>query len=150
MERPLVGAHSVPGKHMFSVLRVSGIMMTFMAVFLGWFVVHYAHSLFDSPPWDPFVKFIGGERRLPGWILLIGGMLGVVGLVTRSRAVSLASCVICIGWCGWIASFLWYANFTGEPNLGSFFAVIAAFVFIFRFWLLVVVPEPGEEIGKGW
>ncbi len=150
MEQRIVGAHSIPAKHLFAVARVSGVVMSLIAVFFGWYIVHFANQLFDSPPWVPFVEFIGGERHLPGWIILTGGLLGVIGLVTRSRITSLASCVVCAGWSGWIAAFLWYSSFTGEPGVGGFFAIIALCVYIFRFWLLIVVPEPGEEIGQGW
>lgn len=124
--------------------------MSLIATAMGLFVLRNSTLLFDTGPWVHFVEFIGGNKLIPGWILLAGGLLGVIGLVTRRRAISVASCIVCLGWCGWISSFLWYANATGEPNLGSFFSIIAATVFILRFWLLVVVPEPGEEIGRGW
>lgn len=124
--------------------------MVLVSVAMGAFAVLCAPKLFDSPPWIPLVEFLDGHLMVPGWILLTGGILGVIGLVARSRAVSVASCLVCIGWSGWIASFLWYSNFTGEPSLGSFLAVVTTLVFMLRFWLLVVVPEPGEDIGQGW
>lgn len=147
---PVMGAHAVSAHRLYAVAWVSGVIVTTWSIGMGLWILRNANRLFTSPVWASFVDFIGGDKRIPGWIILVGGILGVIGLITRSRAISFASCAVCIGWSGWITTFLWVASYHGSVGVGGGFALLVTLVFILRFWLLAVTPDPGEKGGEGW
>ena len=118
-------------------------------LFAIWIIIGGARDPLQTPVWRPLIDFFGSQITL-GCILLTGGILGILGLVLRSRWLSLASCAVCLIWCIWIAVCGFWSNLHGNANLGWWFALLAAGVFILRFWLLLIAPSPEESYGKGW
>jgi len=118
-------------------------------LFAVWIIISGARKPLDTPASHSLLDFFGSQITL-GCILLTGGILGILGLVLRYRWISLASCIICLVWCIWLTVFGFWANLNGDENLSWWFALMAAGVFILRFWLLLIAPSPEESYGKGW
>jgi hypothetical protein len=112
---------------------------------MGAWIVRHHEDLFDTDPWTLFEAMIDGHKYIVGWVILAGGACGLAGLVFRVRALSIASCVIGIGWCSWLAAYQWFA----PVNVGAGFAILGCSVFVHRFLLLIAVPKPGHEIAYG-
>lgn len=145
----VVGAHPVASKHLWAVARVRGVTATALAVLMGlWILLHQA-TLFRTPGWDLLRTLVDGHISWIGWAILIGGIFGVFGLLTRYQVLTLISCVVCILWYGAIGAFLWWSNPT-DFNIGSILCIYAFLEYVYRFVLLAVPVEPGEEYGEGW
>lgn len=146
----IVGAHPVASKHLWAVARVRGVTATVLAVLVGLWTLVYQDKLFRAPEWAPLYKLIGGHVSWLGWSILVGGIFGVLGLFTRYQILSLVSCVIGIAWFGSAIAFLWWSNIASTPNLGSILCIYGFLEYAYRFILLAVPLEPGEEYGEGW
>lgn len=146
----IVGAHPVASKHLWSVARVRGVSATVLAVLMGLWILQYQDALFRTPAWAPLFHLVNGHISWLGWSILIGGFFGILGLFTRYQILSIISCIICISWFGAISAFLWYSNLTDAPNIGSILCLYGFLEYAYRFILLAVPLEPGEEYGAGW
>jgi hypothetical protein len=147
----IIGAHNVGTRHLWSVTRVRGISASFLALGLGLWILLRQDHLARTPAGEILFEAINGQVGWAGVPVLVGGICGVVGLFTRIKAFSIASCVICLLWFGWVGGFLWYADLTGErPNIAAFFCIYGFLEYAYRFILLISPVEPGEEYGKGW
>lgn len=147
----LLGAHTISTRHMWSVTRVRGISASFLALGLGLWILLRADRLARTDAGSLLFQAVHGHIGWAGLPILIGGFCGVAGLVTRIKALSLASCVLCILWFGWVGAFFWYADLTGHrPNIAAFFCIYGFLEYAYRFILLIAPIGPGEEYGQGW
>lgn len=148
--RRFIGAHDVGVQQLYIIAWLSGVFSVLWSLLAGAGILLFASELFTSDSWKPLLGLINGYKPMVGWIILTGGLLGVAGFALRSRALSVLSAVVGAAWCGWIFAFMAYAFALGAENMGIFFAPLAGSVFVFRFWLLVIPPSPGEAYGSGW
>lgn len=142
MKRHLLGSHPVATDRLWSTAYSSGVFSVFWSFFLGVWILRHHGEMFDSEAWVEFLQVIGGRKYLIGLVIVIGGTLGLAGLIFRVRAFSLASCIIGILWCSWIATFLLFA---APANVGGAFAVLGASAFIHRYVLLVSPPLAEDD-----
>jgi len=142
--RHLLGSHPVATYRLWSVAYSSGVFSVFWSFFLGIWVLRHHAEMFDSESWVQLLHAIGGRKQLIGLVIFIGGTLGLAGLAFRIRALSLASCIIGILWCSWIAAFL---LFDAPANVGGAFATLGASVFVHRFVLLISEPTAEDDAG---
>jgi hypothetical protein len=141
---PLLKGHDVPLTHLYTVTWMSGVFSVLWSFFMGVWILRHSKDLFDSEQWLLFVEAIQGQKFIVGVVILIGGVVGVLGLALDKRWLSLIACVIGIGWCGWLAAYLWFA----PANVGAGFAVLGCSVFIFRFVLLLITPAGRDRVGQ--
>lgn len=145
-----LGAHPVSVEHTWAVARVLGVFSTLWAVAAGaWLMGPPGKQILHSDAWHPMLTLVG-DYRWVGATILGGGILGILGLALRRRWISIASCVVGIGWSGWVLSFAWWSNFQGYYSMSSFFGILSGAVFVFRFWLLARTPQPGDDVVHGW
>lgn len=143
LHRRIIGGHKVSPERLWAVAWSSGVFAVFWALIMGiWILRHYPH-LFTTPAWGMLLEAIDGRKYIIGVWILAGGVVGLAGLIFRVRALSLASCVICIGWCGWIAAFQWFS----PANVGAGFAILACSVYVHRFVLLLSEPPDDDNVG---
>lgn len=140
------GGHPVYS-HTYAIARVGGVLLNLWAVGVGLWILAFGEKIFARQFWHTFVDT--GVYDLAGWFILVGGVLGVLGLIRRSRILSLAAAAICALWCGIISAFLWWGNFADYPSIGSFMATLATFVYIQRFWLIKAHPPKIDPYVSG-
>lgn len=140
-----LGAHDVAVSRLFAVSRVSGVVGIIWAIGVGVFILAGGAKHLTAPAYLPLIT-IAGSYRMVGAGILIGGLIGIIGLAADWRSLSVASCVLCTLWCGMVAGFLLVGNFGTNGNLVSLFALHSAAIYILRFWLLVIEPNPREAV----
>lgn len=133
--------------HAYAIARVGGVLVNLWAVGVGIWILAYGEKIFARPFWRHFVE--AGVHNLAGWVILMGGLLGVLGLLCRNRILNLTASGICALWCGIITAFLWWGNITDYPSVGAFTATLATFVYIQRFWLIKSHSYAGESHERG-
>lgn len=144
MNRPRY-AYSVPLERVWSVAWVRGVTSCLLAAGTGIWLLRHQHELFRWSAYDEMLAACGGRIDILGWIILAGGILGIVGLLLRSLTLGIVSCVIGIMWFGWIGGFLWYANFTDTPNISAMLCLFAIGEYIYR--LATITAASGSFSG---
>lgn len=151
MSKPLIGALSVPNYRLFSVAWLSGLASIGIATLTGIWSIYFAEDIFgEGRVWVPMVSLIGSGYPLLGWVILIGGLLGAIGLARRNRAISVLACANCILWSCWVTAFLGWAAIHGEPSLYFMQSWVPIVVYVLRLWLVVSPPAADEDRGEGW
>jgi hypothetical protein len=145
-----LGAHAVSCAHLYAVARVRGITAIILALVMGLWVLRHHNQLLRTPAWADLYSLLGGRVEILGWVILVGGLLGLIGLTTRARFLTTVSSVICALWFGWIGAFLWYSNFTDSPNVGAILCIYGLLEYIYRLALLAREPKVGEDKAGGW
>lgn len=147
-----LGAHRVDTSHAWSVARVRSVTQAIiLALAMGVWVLVMRDHLFLTPAWHPLYELLNGQVAVVGVIILLGGVLGVLGLVTRVTALSILSSILCLAWFAWVGGFLWWSNFNGAANIGSFLCFYGFGEYAYRIVLLAPRPKAGNErIVGGW
>lgn len=142
----LLHTHTVSSSRLFNTAWSSGVFSVVWSFFMGAWILRYYGEMFDTESWSLLLDVIDGRKYVIGGVILAGGTLGLAGLIFRIRALSIASCFIGIGWCAWIASFLWVS----PANVGAGFATLGCSVFIHRFALLIGPDKNDAQLLSGW
>jgi hypothetical protein len=142
LPKNILGSHPVAVDRLWSTAYSSGVFSVFWSFFLGVWILRHHAEMFDTESWVEFLSVIDGRKYLIGLAIFVGGTLGLAGLVFRRRALSLASCIIGILWCSWIATFLLFA---APANVGGPFALLGTSVFVHRYILLVSDPSDEDD-----
>lgn len=129
--------------HTYAIARVGGVLINLWAVGVGLWILAFGDRIFARSFWKNFVD--AGVYNFAGWVILAGGVLGVLGLITRNRVLRLCASGICALWCGIVSAFLWWGNFTDYPSVGAFTSALATFVYIQRYWLIKSHPNPKDR-----
>lgn len=151
MKSPILGAHTVSLTRTWAVARVRGVTASLLAILMGSWILAQQRTLFQGPAWVDMREVINDRIDIVGWIILLCGVIGIMGLILRKRSLSLASCLIGIAWFGWMGAFLWYANFTGEQhNVVAILSLYGLGEYVYRMATLIRIPNAEHDPNVGW
>lgn len=150
MSQRVFGAHHVSLSRVWAVARVRGVTACLLAIVMGVWILRHQNQLFRTPAWEAMHDIINGRADLVGWPILAFGVIGMLGLVLRRLWMGIVSCIGGILWFGWTGGFLWYANFTGDPNIAAILCLYAGGEYVYRLATIAHPPDSGQSDEIGW